>query len=97
MANTTNVVNKNTVKALQKEAKAYNEVEVFYDVYTDRVNFIGYSKTWLVDFFRRRETLATSDRGGYSIDLSDAKELGLPTKAGSYRLLPDARRKPIPC
>lgn len=87
----------NTVKALQKEAKAYNAVEVFYDVYSDRLNFIGSDSTWLVDFFRRRNVLADKDRGGYSIDIKDAIKLGFPTKANSYRLKANARFKPIAC
>jgi hypothetical protein len=87
----------NTVKQLQKEAKAYNQVEVFYDVYSDRLNFVGFSNTWLVDFFKRRNVIADSDRSGYSIDIKDAIALGFPTKANSYRLLPDARKAPIAC
>lgn len=85
------------VKQLQKEAKAYNQVEIFYDVYSDRLNFIGSSNAWLVDFFQRRNVLANRDRGGYSIDIKDAIALGFPTKASSYRLLPDARKSPITC
>lgn len=87
----------NTVKQLQKEAKAYNQVEVFYDVYSDRINFIGSSNTWLVDFFRRRNVIADSDRGGYSVDIKDAIKLGFPTASNSYRLKPDARKSPIAC
>lgn len=73
----------NTVKQLQKEAKAYNEIEVFYDVYSDRLNFIGSDRRWLAEFFRRRNVLADQDRGGYSIDIKDAIALGFPTKANS--------------
>lgn len=87
----------NTVKQLQKEAKAYNAVEVFYDVYSDRLNFIGSDRTWLAEFFRRRNVIADTDRGGYSIDIKDAIALGFPVKANSYRLLPDARKAPIAC
>lgn len=86
-----------TVKQLQKEAKAFNKSEVFYDVYSDRVNFIGCDNQWLVDFFRRRDILADSDRGGFSIDIKDAIKLGFPVKANSYRLKPDARKAPIAC
>ncbi len=91
------VKTENTVKALQKEAKAYNAAEVFYDVYSDRLNFIGADSTWLVDFFRRRNVLADKDRGGYSIDIKDAIRLGFPTQSNSYRLKANARYKPIAC
>src|SRR6476646_10266150 len=74
-----------TVKKLQKEAKAYGKTEVFYDVYCDRVNFAGFN-TWMVKFFERRQVVADFDRAGVSISLEDAIKLGLPTQNRAYRI-----------
>ena len=81
-----------TVKKLQKEAKAYGKTEVFYDVYCDRVNFAGFN-TWMIKFFERRQVVADFDRAGVSISLEDAIKLGLPTQNRAYRIPADGRKK----
>lgn len=83
-----------TVKQLQKELKAYNKVELAYDVYGDRVNFVGFN-AWVASFFQRRNVVADYDRAGISISRKDAESLGFPVAANGYRLLSDIRRNPV--
>ena len=83
-------------KILQRDMKAYRQTELVYDVYCDRVNFIGTdSFSAYVTFFNNRGIIFNRDRAGYSIDIKDAQKIGLPVEFSTYRLLPDSRKKPI--
>ena len=88
----------NVTKILQKEIKAFNCKELTVIDYGDRLTFVGSLNGWLVSFFERRGYIVDRDREGFSLDKRDAKQLGLPNCDGKrYRLLPDARKKPIWC
>jgi len=91
---TQEVAKPSAVKKLQKEAKVHGKTEVAYDVYCDRVNFIGFY-SWMVSFFQRRDVVADYDRCGVSISRQDAEALGFPVAANGYRLPSDVRRKPV--
>lgn len=80
-------------KKLQREIKAYGRTELIYDVYCDRVNFIGVNDNCLDMFFHNRNIIVWRDRGGYSIDLKDAVQVGLPLEFCTYRISPDSRKK----
>lgn len=85
-----------TLQKLRKEFKAYGKIELMFDVYGDRVNFVGYSNDFIVEFFRRRDVLCWPDRSGYSIDFKSAQALGIPVEIGTY-LVPckDLRKREI--
>lgn len=87
----------NTQKLLQKEFAAFNKRNIKYflvDVYSDRLTFVvGYDCIWLPCFLERRDVISDPDRGGHSISLKDAQNLGLPTEIGTYRVYRDSRRK----
>ena len=68
-----------TLQKLRKEFKTFGKVEIFYDVYNDRVNFVGFN-SFVVDFFSRRNVVADYDRAGVSISKIDAQRLGIPTE-----------------
>ncbi|MEM8603235.1 MAG: hypothetical protein AAGF24_05315 [Cyanobacteria bacterium P01_H01_bin.121] len=82
-----------TLKQLRAEYKAYGQSELMYDVYSDRINFIGQHR-WIVEFFYRRNVIADLDRAGVSINIADATALSFPTQESSYRFqCRDLRRK----
>lgn len=81
------------LKKLQKEIKAYDLPELMYDVYCDRVNFVGDRKV-IRQFFERRGIMTDTDRAGFSITLNDAASFGLPMVAKCYLIPSDARKKP---
>ena len=87
-------MNSVNVKKLQKEISAYSDAELAYDVYSDRINFIGQGFRYR-SFFERRKIFTYQDRAGFSIDRKDAESFGLPLEANGYRLLPDSRKKPL--
>jgi hypothetical protein len=64
-----------TIKQLRAEFKCYGKVELGYDVYCDRVVFLGYND-FVITFFNNRNVFADYDRGGISIDRKDAENLG---------------------
>lgn len=84
------------INKIRKEYKAFNKTEVVIDVYSDRVNFLGYNN-WMVDFFSRRNVVAHSDRGGISISRKDAEALGIDLAIGSYIASCDLRKKIAKC
>lgn len=91
-----------TIKDIQKEFKAFkgngqakSTMRFVVDVYSDRLVVAGYSNGFLNDFFARRGIFATQDRGGWSINSSDAKKLGIVLNVGSYEFqYADCRKKP---
>jgi hypothetical protein len=72
-----------TVKQIRAEYRVYGKKEMLYDVYCDRVVFLGYD-SYIESFFTRRDVLATFDRGGVAIDRKDAEKLGFPTVGHTY-------------
>lgn len=85
----------NDLKILQRDLKCYNRKEVYYDVYCDRVNFIGYDFP-CQNFFHIRNIILFRERAGYSIDIEDAKKIGLPIDFEHYKLPSDSRKSPVP-
>jgi hypothetical protein len=85
------------ISKIRKEYKAFGKVELMIDVYSDRVNFLGYND-FMVNFFQRRGVVAHYDRGGISIDSTDATKLGIELKIGSYLAsCKDLRKKLVAC
>lgn len=85
-----------TIQALRKDFKAFGIREFCYDVYSDRVNFYGFSnRNIYYNFFTVVRGVAIDpDRSGYSISLDDAKKLGIPMDKHEYIVkCRDLRRK----
>ncbi len=91
-----------TLKSLQKEFKAFKcdgrpkSAMIFVvDVYSDRLIVGGYNNDFVEQFFERRGVACTVDRGGWSINASDAQKLGINLAVGSYSFqYADCRKKP---
>ena len=83
------------LKIIQREIKAFNLRELHFDVYCDRLNFIGSDHFPLATYCDNRGIRYDRDRAGYSIDLRDAEKMGLPVKVREkiYTIYPDCRRK----
>ena len=79
---------------IRKEYKAYNQKELVYDVYCDRINFIGCDMFLLATYCENRNIFYWRDRSGYSIDIENKGDL--PTNRATYIVnTKDLRKKAI--
>lgn len=84
------------VKIIQNILREYKVKELYYEVYCDRVVFIGASTFYLSQFCWNRKIIYNRDRGGFSINLKDADKIGLPTVYDYYCISKDSRKNVEP-
>lgn len=81
------------LKTLQRLIKASKKTELWFDVYSDRLNFLIGVNTAYKTYLDACGLNTWTDRGGISLDIEAAHTLGLPTTPGTYVIPADARKK----